>query len=223
MGARQDPAHHFRGLTGIHQIVDDEHAGPIAAAAVDYACRDVLEDLQIGLASMVIACHAYRLDHPDAQLARHDRGRDETAAGDADNRVKRPRRAQTPSQRPGIAMELVPGYRKDFCRIEGPVRFGSVHSDRCIKNVVSQAYRALIQSITWRRAASAVVRCPAKTSTYWLFEFLASALKAYSGPRRSIGSSLPTTQSSGTGAGAAPISAAFLGITAGPSGSNQLK
>src|SRR4029077_3541125 len=87
----------------------------------------------------------------------------------------------------------------------------------------SRTYRALIQSITCRRATSAVVRCPAMTSTYWLFGFLASALKAYSGPRRSIGSSLPTTQSSGTGEGAAPISAAFLGITAGPSGSNQLK
>src|SRR6516165_393433 len=84
-------------------------------------------------------------------------------------------------------------------------------------------YNPLIQSMTCRLPATAVVRWPAKISRYLLLAFLASASKAYSGPRRSIGSSLPTTQSNGTGEAAAPIIAAFFGITACPSGSNQLR
>src|ERR1700734_1679837 len=81
----------------------------------------------------------------------------------------------------------------------------------------------LIQSTTFPCATSGVVRWPAKTSIYLLFGFLAATLKAYSGPRRSIGSSLPTTHNSGIGLGADPMIAAFLGITAGPSGSNILR
>src|SRR5205823_9116645 len=59
----------------------------------------------------------------------------------------------------------------------------AVMADRLAAPAMSSAklYSALIQSITCRRATRAVVKCPAKTSTYWVFGFLASALKAYWG------------------------------------------
>src|SRR5487761_2337656 len=93
------------------------------------------------------------------------------------------------------------------------------HGDRG----AAPSHNELIHSTTCRCATNGVVRWPAKTSTYLLFGFLAAALKAYSGPRAAIGSSLPTTHNSGTGVFAAPMAAAFFGITAGPSGSNMLR
>src|SRR5215831_21220935 len=96
MGARQYPTHNFRGLAGIDQVVDDENARAPATAARDHAGGDVFENLQISLAGVIVARHAYRLDHADAKLARHDRSRYEAATGDADHRLERARPAQPP-------------------------------------------------------------------------------------------------------------------------------
>ena len=71
--------------------------------------RDGLEDLKppLGLV-VVVGGDADRLDHPDVELARHDRRRDEAAAGDRDDGVERAGGGEPPGERPGVAVELIP-------------------------------------------------------------------------------------------------------------------
>jgi O-antigen ligase len=110
MRTGQELAHHLGGFSGVDQIVDDQHA---LAAELDDRIRYGLEHGEFALRLVVVvALDADRLDQPNIELARDDRGRDEPAARDGDNRGERPRRGEPPGQRPRIAVELIPGDRK---------------------------------------------------------------------------------------------------------------
>src|SRR6185437_5440669 len=63
-----------------------------------------------------IARHADRFDHADAELARDDRRRNETTAGNADHRFERADAVEPPGERARIPMKLVPRDWKDFLR-----------------------------------------------------------------------------------------------------------
>src|SRR3982074_3667921 len=105
----QQFAHHLRGLSGIDEIVDNQHALAAPATYADDVGGDTLEHLELALDGVVVAPHANRLDQANVELARDDRRRDETAARDADDRLERTGAGQPPDQRARVAMELVPG------------------------------------------------------------------------------------------------------------------
>ena len=77
---------------------------------------------------VVVGGDADRLDHPDVELARHDRRRDEAAAGDRDDGVERAGGGEAPGERPGVAVELVPRDRKGLVAGGGHGR-GSLAQD----------------------------------------------------------------------------------------------
>src|SRR5262249_56354307 len=108
---------HRGGLAGITKITTDQHALAAPAADADDAARHVLEHLELALRDVVVARDAYRLDQPDAELARDDRGRHQTAAGYADDRLERAGASEPPRERARITMELVPRDRKGFLRL----------------------------------------------------------------------------------------------------------
>src|SRR5262249_50911287 len=188
------------------------------ATTRNHARGDILEHFEVGLPGVIVACDTDCLDHPDAKFPRHDAGRHQPAAGDANDRFEWTGAAQPPRQRARIAMKLIPRDGEDFCGIDGLVRFGALHGlplrfsrrlgcrpetslpspgageqqnlKRPVRCRASEfIYSPLIQSMTCRLAATAVVRWPAKISRYLLLGFLASASKGYSGPRRASGSS----------------------------------
>jgi hypothetical protein len=95
MRLRQDVAHDLRGLAGVDEVVDDEHAAPVPSRRALHR-RDVLQHAELALVLVVvIARDADGLDQADAELARDDRGRHEPAARDRRRspRTARPRRA----------------------------------------------------------------------------------------------------------------------------------
>src|SRR5262245_7748475 len=113
----QHLAHYRGGLAGIDEVIDDQHALAAPAADADDTARHVLEHLELALRDVVVARHAYRLDQPDAELARDDRGGHQTAAGYADDRLERAGASEPPRERARITMELVPRDRKGFLRL----------------------------------------------------------------------------------------------------------
>src|SRR5271170_6578362 len=117
MRARHDFAHHFGGLAGVDEVVDQKNPGPLPAAKRDDPRRYALEHRQVALIGAHIARHANRLDQLDAEFARNDGRRHQTAAGDADDGFERTGPAEPPSERTRIAVKLVPRHRKDFSRI----------------------------------------------------------------------------------------------------------
>jgi hypothetical protein len=58
-------------------------------------------------AALDLVADADRLDHPHVELARHDRGRREAAAGDRHQGIERLRGGEPPGERPGVAAEQV--------------------------------------------------------------------------------------------------------------------
>src|SRR5262249_36051281 len=58
MRLRQNLAHHFCGLAGVDQVVDDQHALPAAAAEADDVVGDRLENAHLALLGVIIAPHA---------------------------------------------------------------------------------------------------------------------------------------------------------------------
>src|SRR5262245_38604797 len=113
----QHLAHYRGGLAGIDEVIDDQHALAAPAADADDTARHVLEHLELALRDVVVARHAYRLDQPDAELARDDRGGHQTAAGYADDRLERAGASEPPRERARITMKLVPRDRKGFLRL----------------------------------------------------------------------------------------------------------
>jgi hypothetical protein len=65
MRLRQDLSHHLRGLAGVDEIVDDQHALAAAAPDLDDGARHILEHLELALEDMVVARDAHGLDQPD--------------------------------------------------------------------------------------------------------------------------------------------------------------
>src|SRR5579864_3544421 len=111
MGSRQHLAHHLGGSAGVHQVVDDEDLGSLVE--IGDLRRDRLENLEPALGLViVIGGDADGLDHPDIELTRDDRRRNETAPGDGDDGVERASRGEAPGERPRVAVELVPRNRK---------------------------------------------------------------------------------------------------------------
>src|SRR5579862_2425848 len=101
-------AHNARGFSGVDQVVDDEHALALPAHRGDFRAN-ALHHLDVALVLViVIARDAHGLDDAHVEYARHDRGRHQAAAGDADDRLERPRLVQAPGQRAGVAVKLVP-------------------------------------------------------------------------------------------------------------------
>ena len=116
MRGRQQVAHHARGLAGVDQVVDDQHALALLAHRRHFG-RDAFEHLELALVLVVVvARHAHGLDQPHIQFARHDRRRHQPAARDGDDGLERPGLVQPPGQRARVAVELVPGDGKDFFR-----------------------------------------------------------------------------------------------------------
>ena len=99
-------------------------SGAFAAAAAQRndARRHPLEHFEVGLRDVVVACDAHRLDDADAELARDDRGGNQPAAGDADDRLERAGAGKAPGQRARVAMELIPGYREWLLRLRNGLR-----------------------------------------------------------------------------------------------------
>src|SRR5205085_4982699 len=79
--------------------------------------RDALYEPDIALPDVLVARDADRIDETDAKLARHDRGRNEPAARDADDDLERPLVRKARGQRTRIAVQFVPGYRDSTCRV----------------------------------------------------------------------------------------------------------
>ena len=105
-------AHDARGLAGVDEVVDDQHALALAAHRATSAPTP-LSTVELALVRVVvIAGDADRLDQADVEFARDDRRRHQAAAGDADDRLERPRLVQPPGQRARVAVELVPGHRE---------------------------------------------------------------------------------------------------------------
>src|SRR5262249_25055169 len=75
-----------------------------------------LEKTHLALRCVVVARHAYRIDQADAELAGHDCGRHQAAAGDGNDGVERPGIREPPSERARIAVKLVPRDRKRLLR-----------------------------------------------------------------------------------------------------------
>src|SRR5262249_57197495 len=107
----------FGGFGGIDEIIDDQHALAPPAADADDAARHVLEHLEFALRDVIVARDAHRLDQPDAELARDDRGGPQAAAGYADDRLERARAGEPPPERARIAMELIPPDPKGLLRL----------------------------------------------------------------------------------------------------------
>src|SRR2546422_2061061 len=129
MRLRQQAAHDARRAAGVDEIVDDHDAAALAAGKRDDALGWWFEHFELALlARLAVARHAHGLDDPQIELARDDRGRHQAAARDAHNRLERPHVDEPPGERPGIAMERVPGDRKDFLELlrhREPPRIGS--------------------------------------------------------------------------------------------------
>src|SRR5258708_15510953 len=113
----QQLAHPLCGSAGIDEITDDQHALAAPAADADDAACHVLEHVDLALRDVVVARDAYRLDQPDAELARDDRGGDQAAAGYADDRLERAGAGEAPGERARITMGLVPPDREGFLRL----------------------------------------------------------------------------------------------------------
>ena len=60
------------------------------------------------MGKVTVAGDAHRLDQSNPEFARNNGRRYEAAAGNTDNREKRPRTSEAPGKRAGIAMKLVP-------------------------------------------------------------------------------------------------------------------
>src|ERR1700704_5547316 len=118
MRLRQELAYDLGGLAGVDEIIDDQHALAPTAADADDVARNVLEHLELALAGVIVARHADRLDQADVEFARDDRGRDQAAAGHADDRLERAGAGEPPDQRPCVAVELVPGDGKGLLRLQ---------------------------------------------------------------------------------------------------------
>ena len=80
--------------------------------------RNALQHLQVALLGVVVARDADGIDDAHAEFARHDRRRHQPAAGDRDDRMKRPDLVEPPGQRPAIPVKLVPRDRKG---LSGPL------------------------------------------------------------------------------------------------------
>src|SRR5262245_7891666 len=147
----QHLAHYRGGLAGIDEIIDDQHALAAPAADADDAARHVLEHLEFALRDVVVARDAHRLDQPDAEFARDDRGGHQAAAGYADDRLERAGAGEPPGERARIAMELIPRDRKGLLRLRlrllERLRHRSPTGQGCGR---SSAYRA--RNRTARRA-----------------------------------------------------------------------
>ena len=118
----QHLAHQLGGGAGVDQVVDNEDLRPVIELG-DLG-SDGLEDLKPALRLVVvIGGDAHRLDHPDLELSRDDRRRNETAAGDGDDGVEGACRREPPRQGARIPVELVPRNREGL--VAGGRRHGA--------------------------------------------------------------------------------------------------
>ena len=128
----------FMGLTYSEALARHVHGARLVAVAGGKRAPELAKDYGVAaessidalLARIAVARDAHGLDHPHIELARHDGGGDETAAGDADDRLERARAGESPSERAGVAMELVPGDRKDLFRL---LDDGAARCDRHVR------------------------------------------------------------------------------------------
>src|SRR6185312_415138 len=97
------------GLSGIHEIIDDQHTLAIAAAHLDDRVRHILQHARgaLGLV-IVVARDTHGFDQADFQFTRYNRGRHEPTARYANNGLEWPGSGEPPRERPRIPMELVP-------------------------------------------------------------------------------------------------------------------
>src|SRR5258708_37759331 len=108
----QQLAHPLCGSAGIDEIIDDQHALAAPAADADDAACHVLEHVDLALRDVVVARDAYRLDQPDAELARDDRGGGQGAAGYAGDRPERARAGEPPGEPARLTLGMVPRDRE---------------------------------------------------------------------------------------------------------------
>src|SRR5579872_3753771 len=110
----QHVSHNARGMPGVDQVVDDQIALAVAGHALEDL--DLAAHAELGV---VIALHADRIDEPDIELARHDGGRHQAAAGDCDDAAPRSEVEEPPGERARMPVQIVPGYREMLERCLG--------------------------------------------------------------------------------------------------------
>src|SRR5262249_16768772 len=104
--------HDLRGLAGVDEVVDDQHAVALSGTDAAYRLGDALDHLERPLRLVVVAHDAHGLDQPQIEFARDDRGGNKPAAGDRHDCLERPGVGQPPGERTGVAVELVPRDRE---------------------------------------------------------------------------------------------------------------
>jgi hypothetical protein len=108
MRVRQQVAHDARGLAGIDQVVDDQHALSLRVQP-RHLGRDAFDHRNVALVVVIaVAQDRYGLDHSHVEFARNDGRRHQTAARDANNCIKRSGVVQAPGESARVAVELVP-------------------------------------------------------------------------------------------------------------------
>jgi len=115
---------------GVDQIVHHQHAFALPAADRDDMLGHPFEHGELALRGVVVARDADRLDHPDAE-PRAPRSRPhEPATSHTDDRLKRPGLRQPPSERPRVAVELVPRDGKLFPAVAARLAKAARRRDR---------------------------------------------------------------------------------------------
>src|SRR6266568_3755132 len=108
VGLGQELADRLGGAAGVDEVVDEEPAVAVALDRLEPA-QLPLPRLRAAGFARAVAHHADRVDEADVELARHQRRRDEPAAGDGDDPLPLAEVVQDVRQVARVTVQLRPG------------------------------------------------------------------------------------------------------------------